>query len=143
MDSLLQFIFPNHSYRVMIGGRVSQKELDYIPLRLARVQMLMNECMEVLTPYFDDNELELTPAQELIIEGHSILIDDLMKKITNKRRALAKHTKLYTVTKTIEDSYFELYKLLYDGYNFWDRDVGMEELLRKFHHTLSASMNAL
>lgn len=127
----------------MIGGRL---DVSYITMRVAHIRTLMNQCMELLEPYYQDPDtVELTDANKLLIDQNDMLINRMMDEIAQEMRRLVRgpessfrHSTLYKQLKRAQKMYLALYAELYGGYKLYDVDMGIEEHVRAFHHVINS-----
>lgn len=134
----------------MRGGRLDQRHLDYITIRLANIRNLINQCMVILEPLYAnsnaDPEEDLSAAERLTIENNTMIIDTNMEEIAQKYREIARRpggssftsldfAKVIRKTKKI---YMELYEQLYGGYNYYDVDVGVAPYVVRFRDHMNS-----
>lgn len=127
------------------GGRVSQRSINFIITTIVQVTALMRECMAILQPFYAQSHPDpdnLPHASRVTIENNANEIDDLMKSLGHKVRILAKrpssfrNTPLHEVAKSCLDKYVDLDRVMYEGFQFYDFDSGINEQVVAFYDTL-------
>lgn len=130
------------------GGRFSQEHIDYMIHRLARVKHLFNQCMTILTPFFEmppetrNPDESLTDMERSIIQENDLIISDLMEKVHRKFRDVSRHnpafrqSEFYKEIRNIQHLYFYIYREQWGGYQYYD-DIDIEKYLIPFYHYIN------
>lgn len=135
------------------GGRVDQSEVNYVPLRLARIYMLMDECMEVVKPIYDGDasEDDVTEGEQLLLEEKMEVlnhhIEKVVKKVnswkrTTRRTGVAGHRRLIELVDIVYKAYRPLYETLYEGFSLHDLSSGIKEPALHFYDVVRRVANS-